>query len=420
MRYRVTEVRIVPAIVRTVETTIPCPNGVARGDYARGSLTPCGVAYPSGARGALTVDTSRNIDPSPPREFRSILSAAHLATTFTQAGLDPLDHVTTEGSPRSEERMNRCPENTGVPYPATSAGYIIEPATANVCPVVDLQSTTYGITPNSVRWSERTIPLPQSARFSWTKRDCAHGEPLPEALTLYPKAVRETVENDLFPELPDTPLSPRYGCDEFPLQHTVFDDEANGGTAALPAHSVFLGLHAERGEGCLINELKNDAITNGGLDPRAYFEMDNRRVDTVYLAGAPVDTCSIFRTDLGSPKGRTHLTASGPLPSGERPPPCATAPCIAEFVGMSGGNRGEIRADTQQAAAYWGYNEVRSLYPRAKWGCSGAECVSLNIEDGATEVVGRGSITVPVRTLLGREVTLTFADQRRKESSFAQ
>ena len=72
-------------------------------------------------------------------------------------------------------------------------------------------------------------------------------------------------------------------------------------------------------------------------------------------------------------------------------------------------------ADTIQAAAYWGYQEVRSLYPRAQWGCSGTECVTLEIEDGPAEVVGRGTLAVPLRTLLGGAVTLKYTDVGMKE-----
>lgn len=419
MRYRVTEVRIIPAIVRTIETTVACDEGVTRGDFLRGISPDCPLPYPPGAIGSTLVDTTRNQDTSPPRTLSAILSEAHLENSFATAGLDRLDYVTESSATRVETRKNPCPENVGVPYPADPAGFVTAPETTSICPMIDPVLTQYGIVPHSMKWSERTISLPPAARFHWRKRDCAHEESLPEALVRYPKPVRTSVEHDFFPEPPETPRADRYRCPEFPLQHMVFDDMGSGGSVPLPTHSAFLGLQPERVEGCLLRELKHDAVTNGGLDPRAYFETETKRVDAVYLPGAPTDSCAVYRTDLGAPTGRTLLTAGSPLPSGERPTECSTTPCVAEFQGLSAGSPGEATADTHHAAAYWGYNEVRSLYPRARWDCSGAECVALEIADGENEVVGRGRITVPVRLLLGQAVDLTFVDRRRKETSFA-
>jgi hypothetical protein len=60
---------------------------------------------------------------------------------------------------------------------------------------------------------------------------------------------------------------------------------------------------------------------------------------------------------------------------------------------------------------------LSALYPRARLGCSTAECVELAVDSTGDAVTGRGQLTVPLRALFGREMTLTFAETRVKETS---
>jgi hypothetical protein len=243
---------------------------------------------------------------------------------------------------------------------------------------------------------------------------------LPEPLQLYPKAIRVTSFGDLFPLAPQTPLDPEFSCADFSLEHQIFDDPEHGGTVPLSAHSAFLGVHTERAESCLEETLRQEAITLGGLNPAAYFTIETHRVDSVYLPGTPTDTCAIFRSGSAGPGERELLTAGAPLPYGEPPAVCAATPCVAELAGFSGDTPSESTADTAHAAAYWGFNEVRSLYPRVRWNCDDHECLNLQILDEGVNVLGRGSLTVPLNFLLGSAVTLRYSDTGAKESTPAQ
>jgi hypothetical protein len=414
MRYRVTEVRLIPAITRQIDTAVACPHGIPRSDYLAGNLT-CALPFPAPVLGPTEVNTAINLDSSSPQSLSGIVSPAHATEVLTERGLRPLDYTLLPTSSSLEQRTAPCGPNYGVSAPSNGAGFITTAEAAPLCPVVDPQLGRFGITPHSLRWSEKTVALPSEARVTWTKESCSHIEPLPSALLAYAKAIRETTHRDFFPPPPQTPLDTDFACAEFPLEHQVYDDEAQGGTVQLPEHSLFLGFHPEQTEGCLREALHHEALTLGGLPPQAHFTVETRRVDTIYLPSSPTNSCTVFRPGGGAAGERVRLTTTGPLPSGERPPECATAPCVSELAGFATPPPAAPTADTIQAAAYWGYQEVRSLYPRAQWGCSGTECVTLEIEDGPAEVVGHGTLAVPLRTLLGGAVTLKYTDVGMKE-----
>lgn len=421
LRYRVNEIKIVPAIMEPVVEDVSCVGGVSRSSYLNGQ-PQCQTGYPPHILEDVTVDTTRNLDTSPPVAVSGVFSEAHARLQLMGAGGvgQASDYVLSVSGAGSTERTVACPPNRGVAASADSGGFVRDPSAAVVCPPNSLELSTYGVAPTAVRWSEVRVPLPANARYVFAPATCAESPALPAELLAYRKPIREVTREPFFPPAEISPLDSAFACGSFAVQHVVFDDPTRGGSVPLPTESLFLGTHAEGIVECVAAQLKADAVAHGGLDPRAYFVAESRRVDTVAQSAPPASGCAVYTTQVGSPEGRTLLTGGGPLPRGVTPPECATTPCVAEFArfdGPAGVDEAGLSLDTEAAAAYWGFNEVRSLYPRARWGCSGPECLDLTVEATDTAVTGRGELTVPLLALLGREVTLSFADTRVREAS---
>jgi hypothetical protein len=416
LAYRITEVRIIPAIIRSIDESVACPNGVPRSQHLNGTPV-CGLGYPSGALGAVTVDAAVNLDSSPPLILAAQVAEAQAMSTLGGLASPVADFIVTPLGSGSGVRSVTCPPNPGVVAPANAAGLVDHPSAAAVCPPTDPVLAQYGVVPTSVMWTEVRQLLPVAAQYSFSPGTCGENETPPGALLAYPKRIGVTTTESYFPGDGATPLDPAFGCPEFNLRHVVFDDPARGGTVALPNESRFIGTHGEGDAACLTNTLKNDAVTYGGLDPRAHFVAESRRVDTVSQVEPPAESCAVYTTQLGTPDQKTLVTGGAPLPLGSTPPECVAHPCVAEFARLGSEGTADTPFDPAAAAAQWGFSELSALYPRARLGCSTAECVELAVDSTGDAVTGRGQLTVPLRALFGREMTLTFAETRVKETS---
>ncbi|MFM1846796.1 MAG: hypothetical protein RL417_270 [Pseudomonadota bacterium] len=159
MRYRVTEVRIVPAITRSVETAAECPGGVPRGAYLSGAIS-CSPPYPPATLGSIAVDTTSNLDTTPPVHLPGMVSEPHAEETLQSLTSTPADFIIASTAARTELRTTPCPPNHGVAYPTDHAGFVVDPATLAVCPFEDPQLQRFGVVPTPVGGaSERSRSL---------------------------------------------------------------------------------------------------------------------------------------------------------------------------------------------------------------------------------------------------------------------
>jgi len=417
-RYRVTKVSIYPPEYGVFTTTQSCTFPASTYDPA---TSQCPVPA-----GTVITDFNR-----PPLEApTTVPCAASMSHAWALSGRSPEQYTLTPGAPCSAGSQ-ACPppgalpsppatlRNIGVAAPADTTGRINAPnATARqMCPLTDPVLREHGVEP--AFWREAEEPLPPAERVTWLRATCTEPQP---PLPAYPKLSAPGVTvADFYPATTSDPhTDPAYGCPDFPRRTLVLDDPADGGEVELPSTSRFLGTHPEQTPECVGAVLREAAIAEGHLDPRAWFSWSHALEGIGAYAAAPADHCLRYEMTFGTSAARTLLTASGPLPWPERPAPCTSgAVCVRELAHLSG-STGSTTIDEARAELVHGFQEVAASYPPARYDCEGRDCVKLAVSTTGTTRQVEGSIEIPLMLLFGRTMKLEYAEQRRIESTFVR
>ena len=307
--------------------------------------------------------------------------------------------------------------NYGVPQLADSNGHITSSPQANaICPPES------GNTSN-IYWTEHSQSIPNFPEFNWTREDCSitapQGSELPGYLNYFPKLAlgpgtitdhQALDAGDADPRVLKNE-DPRYSCSEIPLSSNHFSEE----NYDLPSTSLFKGIHADLGCGWE-DSLYTDALNNG-LEPNAFFEAERNYAGEEVLPGIPTDTCITYRIGYDEPD---TLIDHGIFEAGSFPSVCDNGNCQFEFVGFGEGSSGGTEFDFELAAEYYGFNEIKASYPRARWNCAGEDCVTLNIEEDNGFLVGTGQVQVPMKLLFNKTITLAVTERERYEGEYIE
>ncbi|MBX7144735.1 MAG: hypothetical protein K1X79_09815 [Oligoflexia bacterium] len=431
-----------------------CQGGLAACD----GTNACSVAeVPASASAVLTnVHHLTNLPPvrydsaialsgcvTAPSSYQTLLSANNInqcEANFTfsfSTGSCPLQPQVIHCASAGQTGNAASGPNYGVPETPLSDGFIHSSSTASsICPASTSTAITIG-SPENVRWTESEQGVPNddiaigsSGVLTWAKNNCSAQWQFPSGSGLpnYPKLSYNTTLSGYVPHYTGT-LDPAalksdpasgFACPELPLNSRKIDilpTQVNSGNQ----NSLFFGERTL--PGCDWQEqLRSDGIQHSLFDAAAYFWADNPALglskDTFY--SRPASCVDPNPEQIWSAPTTKTIIPGGPYSDQHPPAQCQdpTVSCAAEFAGFGPGTPSSNSYNFSLAAQHFGFNEVQAQYPRAKWNCSGADCVNISVTDNGDSLRADSSIEVPIRLFMGRTVKLNFSEQERKEREF--
>jgi len=333
-------------------------------------------------------------------------------------------------------RSHSCPEigsgspaNVGVSQEPASDGFIYDsPQAASICP-----ANGEGFPVTNIRWNEVEQEIPGEHSAQWSRQDCNQTEipaaALPAEVQAYPKHFADQI---LFSHFDSSPIhtgpesgpendpdylvtsNPTYNCQDYPVGFQAASVEYNREIPDLPSGSLFSGLQYELG--CDWEDQVRSAAQAIGMNQNAWFEPQRADQTTVELPGQPQNECVTFWTDPGAPG---DLITLGQFAASDIPEICHQPgeQCHLQFLGFDGESSSTLEINPELAAEYFGFNEVRATYPRAKWGCEEEDCVNIELEQVDGQMRAEGTVYAPLNLLLGKTLELGFSEQRAWEGS---
>lgn len=428
--------------------TASCP-AILRGDY---EAATSGGGQPPGCEQAqsfpislmsgrtVTVNTSANVDPTPPIPLGCNLSGAAAISTLGAGNARNFDVLTTQAACTPYVAEGQCSENNGVPEDPDSAGFIRNsPLAQSLCPPeinAQMQSALVQ-TMTNLRWREspRQVMSPNNPTepfsFEFLKASCNAVMTPPSALSAYPPNKLQIGSPSVTTEPSYTgSIDPRYLKIHSPAEYDcpelqVVDSPLSESTApTLPTESLFMGVRNDLGEDCWEDMLRADARERG-IPEGAFLRLEREGRGFTTFASPPTTSCAQTLTMRFDSRSESLLTTT-PLPEGQMPTQCQSGSlsCRAVLERFIGGTTSEVTVD-ENAAKARALDAIQTAYPQSA-PCnelSEPNCVTLSLArlntPGANEEFRmQASAKVPLALLLGAPIELSALNMRASEGNF--
>jgi hypothetical protein len=370
--------------------------------------------------------------------------ASLLASAGVQACPAAFQIRTEIGSCSVQHLQSSCPlpsevspnsENFGVAETPGSDGRIHSSSSAHaICPP---PANAISEAPQNVRWTVRSVPVPashiggdSSGTLSVAKESCTSAVGWPQGSLLYNYPHLSFTQNiqgtDRYYTGNEDPAgmladpNSGFACSDFTLGSAVVDVTQSTRTPENET-SLFFGNHPL--PGCDWRAaLREDAIRFGLSSDSAYFVAEApSQTGTNDIWDSSPEACVDPNPEImwSAPDSKT-LVPGGPFAEGRLPADCGGAACAAEFVGFAPGTTGSTTYNFAYAAEHFGFNEIQTYYPRARWNCSEKDCVELSVSEDGESVNSLGSIKVPLYVLGRGIVELRYQGTARKELNYSR
>jgi|GEM_PF-5295183 len=399
--------------------------------------------------------TAVRLAPGSPRYVPKAYTEAHALQQLAQVVPDPANYDLTPRHTVTDVRINDCPPrgqsqgggspNYGVPETPQGDGFIHNSANAAaICPAhASAEMAAWGVEPQNIRWKDRAPESLPNQPVSWTKRECNWPPPpkseFPGDLPLYakltwngPSATGSYEALYTGPELPGNPPDdphdpeylrshdPRYSCAEFPAPGYITYDDPEGHD-----HTFFSGMVPNLDLCDWRSMLRELAVQHYGMPPMAYFHPIFSPGHHQGYCQAPFpefDPCSYWYVQEGQ-GGALVPVAGGPYPEGTLPDECQEpgVHCLPRFNHFGAGAPGQVTYSPALAAEH-GRRQLEALLPWISWQCQGPRCARIEIDapSGGGLITARSSVELPMNTLLGRTLTVTYTGRERWEGDLVR
>jgi len=291
----------------------------------------------------------------------------------------------------------------------------------------------------NLSWSEKVTHNLPIEKFEYIQTDCSKpSEPtsndFPAELKGYQKPIRWGTKKTL----PPKPLytytvspktfkedHPKYNCSAISIQTEKYNYPINRPPTPpnLTKDSLFYGTHKLS---CDWEEALHAEATAFGLNIAAYFEPDRKLTKTTWVSTEPRLSCYNRAPNYDHAQDNDTappiLVKNGPFPKDAFPPKCENGKwiCSAEFAGFSGENNTTVTRNLEYAARVAGYSTIQAYLPWTSYNCDGPNCVNLSVTENGPHLAATATLNLPLKTLLGRTITMTYRDHERLEREFSK
>lgn len=444
------------------DESFKCQNKIPKGAYEKGDIS-CVLSdqdknrFPLPPKDQIVVDTKVNVDNSPKaglgcfssyNEMKDALSKMS-SSELKELGLNDRElanyvFTSSPGNCASEYIPKNCPENNSgvLSSEVGSDGKIKNSSTASTICAAPSEAD-----PDSIYWTQKPITVAESGEFTWTVSNCtatnhtAAGVPLPPEIAQFKQLtfgeIERNVSLEALPLYTGRETSPEefikekteYNCPGvINTKQVIFDGRGDANTYPpgtlvqyVERGSILSGARPQFLESCDPMRLRNGAT---GLDQNAFFEgLEPLYVGESAPYAEPPDDCTVFKV---SEKRSGAPTALGVFAEGALPERCFAegVKCVTQFSHFEGENSGATTYDFERAVSEWGFREIQAALPKAKFGCSGPYCVTLNVQEDAEALSSSGSISIPLmyplKLVLGDTFTVTSRASETAEYNFVK